>query len=222
MLQESLLQSVSPRPGQPEVIGLLPAHSGQITLRASHQRLAYLPQLAEIDRSFPMQVRDCVLLGFWSRTGAWGSVQPAMLRQVDSAIQAVGLQGFEQRSVGTLSSGQLQRVMFARVLVQDADLILLDEPFNAIDSKTTADLLQLVQHWHQQKRTVVAVLHDEAQVLRYFPDTLLLAREVVAWGATPQVLTPALLERARSMAESWDESAALCEVDLHAAQKACA
>jgi len=87
-----------------------------------------------------------------------------MLARVDAALEAVGLQGFERRPVGTLSSGQLQRALFARLLVQDADLILLDEPFNAVDSKTTAGLLTLVQQWHRQGRTVIAVLHDDAQV----------------------------------------------------------
>ena len=82
--------------------------------------------------------------------------------------------------MGTLSSGQTQRVLFARMLVQDAQLILLDEPFNAMDSKTTQALLALIHQWHRQQRTVVTVLHDDAQVRQHFPHTLLLAREVVA------------------------------------------
>jgi zinc/manganese transport system ATP-binding protein len=132
---------------------------------------------------------------------------------VDAALEAVGLQGFERRPVGTLSSGQLQRALFARLLVQDADLILLDEPFNAVDSKTTAGLLTLVQQWHRQGRTVIAVLHDDAQVREHFPQTLLLARECIAWGATAEVLTEANLQRARAMAEAWDETAAICDID---------
>jgi zinc/manganese transport system ATP-binding protein len=115
--------------------------------------------------------------------------------------------------VGSLSSGQLQRTLFARLLVQDADIILLDEPFNAVDSKTTAGLLRLVQQWHRQGRTVIAVLHDETQVHTHFPDTLLLARECVAWGPTATVLTRDHLARARTMAEAWDETAALCDID---------
>jgi zinc/manganese transport system ATP-binding protein len=145
--------------------------------------------------------------------GAFGSVNRAMLTQVDAAIHTVGLQGFEGRALGTLSSGQLQRALFARMLVQDAQLILLDEPFNAVDSKTTASLLQLVHQWHAEQRTVIAVLHDDAQVRSHFPQTLLLAREVVGWGPTDEVLTDANVQRARNMAEAWDENAALCEVD---------
>lgn len=193
------------------VAGLLSVSPNSKVERAPGLRLAYLPQQSELDRSFPLDVRDCVLMGLWEHTGAWGRCTPAMQARVDAALQAVGLQGFERRPVGTLSSGQLQRTLFARLLVQDAQLILLDEPFNAVDSTTTAGLLALVQQWHRQGRTVVAVLHDQAQVHAHFPSSLLLARECIAWGPTDQVLTDANLQRARAMAEAWDESAALCE-----------
>lgn len=199
------------------IMGLLPIEGGRsggaLTVRPPRERIAYLPQISEIDRSFPIDVRDCVLLGCWGATKAWGAVTRAMLGKVGAALQAVGLGGFERRSIGSLSSGQLQRVMFARMLVQDAELILLDEPFNAIDAKTTAALLLLVQQWHQQRRTVIAVLHDDAMVRQQFPSTLLLARELVVWGATSEVLTEVNLRRARAMAEAWDEAAGLCDID---------
>ncbi len=193
--------------------GLVPLDAHSRIERAAGLRLAYLPQHSELDRSFPLDVRDCVLMGLWTQTGAWGSATAPMLARVDAALEAVGLHGFERRTVGTLSSGQLQRALFARLLVQDADLILLDEPFNAVDSKTTASLLNLVQQWHRQGRTVVAVLHDDTQVREHFPQTLLLARECIAWGATPEVLTEANLAKARAMAEAWDETAAICDID---------
>ena len=195
------------------IMGLIPTSGGQLAVSMPRARVAYLPQLAEIDRSFPMVVRDCVLLGCWPATGAWGRVGSTQLTRVDAALHAVGLQGFERRPMGTLSSGQTQRVLFARMLVQDAQLILLDEPFNAMDSKTTHALLVLIHQWHRQQRTVVAVLHDDAQVRQHFPHTLLLAREVVAWGPTAQVMTETHLHRARAMAEAWDDGADICQVD---------
>lgn len=198
--------------------GLLPlpharrsGHVGSMLWTQPSPRIAYLPQLSEVDRAFPITVQDCVLLGCWGRVGAFSGTCAAELAQVTAALHAVGLQGLERRVLGTLSSGQLQRVFFARLLVQDADLILLDEPFNAVDSKTTANLLDLIALWHRQRRTVIAVLHDDAQVRRHFPQTLLLAREMVAWGATVTVLTEANLHRSRAMAQAWDEDAALCE-----------
>jgi len=182
------------------IAGLVPLDRHARIERAPDLRMAYLPQHSELDRSFPLDVRDCVLMGLWTQTGAWGRATAAMLARVDAALEAVGLQGFGHRPVGTLSSGQLQRTLFARLLVQDAQIILLDEPFNAVDSKTTASLLTLVQQWHRQGRTVVAVVHDDAQVRAHFPQTLLLARECIAWGATTEVLTHENLARARHMA----------------------
>lgn len=205
------------------IAGLLPIESGRsgaaLTLNTGAARIAYLPQLSEMDRGFPIDVRDCALLGWWGSAGAFGNIGNDLLARVDAALHAVGLQGFERRSVGSLSAGQLQRVMFARILVQDAQLILLDEPFNAVDAKTTAGLLALVQQWQREQRTVIAVLHDEAQVRQYFPQTLLLARELVGWGPTTEVLTEAKLRRARAMAEAWDETAEMCEIDTALVQQ---
>jgi zinc/manganese transport system ATP-binding protein len=195
------------------IMGLLRPSGGQVQVNVPRARIAYLPQQAEIDRSFPMLVHDCVSLGAWSAAGAWGSVNAALLARVDAAIHAVGLEGFERRAVGSLSSGQFQRVLFARMLVQEADLILLDEPFNAMDSRTTAALLALIHQWHAQGRTVIAVLHDDAQVREHFPQTLMLARELVGWGNTAQVLTEPHLQRARALAEAWDDQAEICHTD---------
>jgi zinc/manganese transport system ATP-binding protein len=136
-------------------------------------------------------------------------------RTVSDALTAVGLSGFEKRPLDTLSGGQLQRTLFARVLVQDADLILLDEPFNAIDAKTVGDLIALMKRWHGEERTVMAVLHDLDLVRRNFPETLLLARSPVAWGETPATVTPENLLRARRFHEAWEDDAPWCEPDGH-------
>lgn len=192
------------------IVGSTPKVTGSLKVSTPAERVAYLPQLTEIDRSFPINVQDCVMLGFWSFAGAARGLTPKMLGAIEAALKTVGLDGFEQRPVGTLSSGQLQRVMFARLMVQDAQLILLDEPFNAVDSRTTQALLQLVSRWHKEKRTVIAVIHDDAQVREFFPQTLLLAREVIAWGPTHEVLQEEHLSKARFMAEAWDEDAHAC------------
>jgi zinc/manganese transport system ATP-binding protein len=98
-------------------------------------------------------------------------------------------------------------------MLQDARLIVLDEPFNAIDERTSADLLALVKHWHAEGRTVIAALHDIELVRAHFPQTLLLAREPVAWGATAQVLSAENLSTARRMCEAFDDSATACVID---------
>jgi zinc/manganese transport system ATP-binding protein len=175
-------------------------------------RVAYLPQASALDRSFPVRVHEVVAMGLWSRIGSFGALKGADRQNIDQALAAVGLNGFAQRWLGELSAGQAQRVLFARVLMQDAGLILLDEPFNAIDARTTADLLTLLQRWKSEARTVIAVLHDLEQVRQHFEQVLLLAREPVAWGPTAEVLKAEHLFKARQMAEAWDEAAPRCEV----------
>jgi zinc/manganese transport system ATP-binding protein len=195
------------------ILGLIRCDNGQIVMHTTVRKIAYLPQQAEIDCSFPITVRDCVLIGYWKEKGLWGGLSKAMIAKADEALAAVGLAGFSQRAISTLSVGQFQRVLFARILLQDAEVILLDEPFNAIDARTTNDLLAIIRNWHREGRTVIAVLHDYEQVRRQFPKSLLLARNVVAWGDTHEVLCEDNLVRARAMAEAIDETAPVCTVD---------
>jgi zinc/manganese transport system ATP-binding protein len=194
------------------MLGLVRCNGGQVHTHVDAKRIAYLPQQAEIDRSFPISVLDCVLLGYWQAKGNWGGINAGMAQRARQALAAVGLDGFAARPVSSLSVGQFQRVLFARILLQDAEVILLDEPFNAIDTRTTGDLLRIIAAWHAERRTVIAVLHDYDQVRRAFPQTLLLARNVVAWGDTAEVLCEENLLRARAMAEAVDEYAPVCEV----------
>jgi zinc/manganese transport system ATP-binding protein len=193
------------------IMGLIHPLAGRID-RNGHDihTIAYLPQIAEIDRTFPINVYDMVAMGLWRRAGLLGGIGRADRTRIRDAIAAVGLQGFEERPIASLSGGQMQRALFARLLLQDARVILLDEPFTAIDAKTIADLLDVVRRWHGEKRTVIAALHDLDLVKANFPEALLLAREPVAWGATPEVLTPENLLKARRMCEAFDEGADAC------------
>ena len=194
--------------------GILKPLAGSIARGGLDNRdIADLPQTADIDRSFPITVFDFVGTGLWRTTGFFGGIGKPQCERIDKALAAVGLTGFENRVIGTLSGGQLQRLLFARVMLQDARLIVLDEPFNAIDERTSGDLLALVKDWHAEGRTVAAALHDMDLVRAHFPETLLLAREPVAWGATAQVLSAENLLNARRMCEAFDDSAAACVVD---------
>lgn len=186
---------------------------GGITWPQGHSKLAYLPQRARLDLDFPLRVIDFVSLGHWPRRGAFAAIKASDRQAVQQALQEVGLAGFDKRSLDSLSGGQLQRVLFARLLLEDAPLILLDEPFAAVDEATTADLLNLVQQWHQQGRTIIAVLHDLQQVRSYFPKCLLLARDALGMGATAQVLTAENLAKARKMQVLADPLAPICDFD---------
>lgn len=185
---------------------------GTLTIRD----FGYLPQATEIDRQFPLSVADTVMLGAWKEMRAFGGATPQIAAKARQALMSVGLKGFERRHIGALSAGQFQRVLFARLLLQDAKVIVLDEPFTAIDARTTRDLLDIVHRWHSDGRTVIAVLHDFDQVRGHFPSTLLMARHLVAWGPTETALSPENLLRARAMAENWDENA---EVHVHETAK---
>jgi zinc/manganese transport system ATP-binding protein len=200
------------------IVGVIKPLSGQIERDGLHPRdIAYLPQAAEIDRSFPINVYDMVAMGLWQQAGLFGGINGAARQKIEQAIMAVGLNGFEHRAIGTLSGGQMQRMLFARLLLQDARVIVLDEPFNAIDAKTMADLLDVVRRWHEEKRTVLAALHDVQLVKAHFPQTLLLARRPVAWGATGEVLTAENLMTARRMCEAFHDDAEECAVPPAAA-----
>jgi len=193
------------------LVGLIKPLAGRIERNGLQpQDIAYLPQVAEIDRSFPIGVYDMVAMGLWRSRGVFGGIGRKDRDTVEDAIAAVGLTGFEERPIGTLSGGQMQRMLFARLLLQDARVIVLDEPFNAIDAKTSTDLLDLVRRWHAEQRTVLAAMHDLDVVRTHFPEALLLAREPVAWGATADVLTAENMLKARRMCEAFDEQAQAC------------
>jgi len=193
------------------ILGIGPNVEGKIEIAgAGRTRIGYLPQQAELDPAFPISVFDTVLLGCWQTIGGYGVAAAREHDATARAIATVGLAGFERRPVGTLSVGQFQRVLFARLLVQDADILLLDEPFNAIDSRTVGDLVALLQRWNDEHRTIICVLHDLDMVRRHFPQALLLAREVVAWGPTERALSAENLLRARAMSEAWDDHAEIC------------
>jgi zinc/manganese transport system ATP-binding protein len=194
------------------IVGVIHPLGGQIARNGVHAKdIAYLPQIAEIDRTFPISVFDLVAMGLWKRAGLLGGIRKSDREQISTAIEAVGLRGFEHRAIGTLSGGQMQRALFARLLLQDARVILLDEPFASLDSKTVSDLLELVHRWHGEKRTVVAVLHDFDLVRQHFPESLLLAREPVAWGSPAETLSAENLLKARRMCEAFDDRAGVCE-----------
>jgi zinc/manganese transport system ATP-binding protein len=182
--------------------GLHPIASGSIDRGGLDAgRIALLPQGSQLDRRFPITCAEVVALGAAARAGPFRAMRAA--QPVAAALAQAGLKGAGNRLIGSLSAGQFQRVLFARLIVQDAPVILLDEPFTAIDATTTQHLLDLTLSWHQQGRTVIAVLHDLEMIRALFPETLLLAECRIAWGATPIALSPANCARAGLSGSHW-------------------
>jgi zinc/manganese transport system ATP-binding protein len=172
------------------IVGVIKPLAGRIERGdANPQDIAYLPQAAEIDRTFPINVYDMVSMGLWRRAGSFGGIDRAARTSIEQAIAAVGLSGFENRAIATLSGGQMQRMLFARLLLQDARVIVLDEPFNAVDAKTSADLFDLVRR--RRRAAHRAHRHARHRFRARFPETLPGAVvEPVAGGGLPNVLTP--------------------------------
>ena len=190
------------------IVGEISPMQGHVELHGcQRENIAYLTQQSTLDSTFPIVIYDFVAMGLWAQFGAFREFNRTAKQRIEEAIAAVGLSGLENRPIGQLSGGQLQRARFARVILQDSPLVLLDEPYGAIDANTVQDLAKLVRHWNSEGRTVISVLHDFAHVREEYPETLLLAREVVARGATADVLSEENLLRARHLAEAQGQTA---------------
>jgi zinc/manganese transport system ATP-binding protein len=172
------------------IAGRLRPMGGSVHLPAG-SRLSFLPQRAAVDPDYPLTVAELVTLGGWRRFGAFRAPPASVRAQATEAAATVGLRGSLKRRIGTLSAGELQRALFARLMLEEPAVILLDEPFAAVDAQTTTVLLDQLARWHRDGRTVIAVLHDLALVQAWFPTTLVLARRCVFWGPTESAL-PAL------------------------------
>ena len=166
--------------------GLHPPASGTIDRgNLASSDIALLPQGSQLDRGFPIACRDVVALGLAGRLGPFKGIDAAQLQRAEQALAAVGLPDLGKRAIGALSAGQFQRVLFARLMLQDAPVLLLDEPFAAIDTATAADLLAILHRWHKDRKTIVTVLHDLDMVRALFPETLHLNGAQTTWGPTP-------------------------------------
>lgn len=191
------------------IMGLVPYSEGVIT-RSETLRVSYLSQISDIRRDLPLTLFELVSAGALNQVGLFRRLSSDIHQRVFAALEFVGLENFGERSIDSLSGGQFQKALFARIVVEGADLILLDEPFNAMDARTTQELCYLIQRWEAEGKTVIAVLHDLHLARQYFSHTLLLAREKIAFGASREVLTEENLLKAESVSLGW-ESDSWCE-----------
>ena len=195
------------------ILGEITPDSGKIIIDGlSRSDIAYLPQVTEIDSSLPFTVEDVILLGCWYDIGLFGRTKKNNTKYIDECLEQVGLVGFRKRYVNELSRGQMQRVLVARILMQQAKVIILDEPFNAMDSQTTDDLLQLIKKWQKLGKTVIAVLHDLQQVANTFEYTLLIASAQIAYDKTRIVLKRSNLEKAYANNFIWFRDDEPCDI----------
>ncbi|WP_052545530.1 metal ABC transporter ATP-binding protein [Candidatus Hepatobacter penaei] len=168
-----------------------------------HEQCVYLPQLCRMKRDFPLLVRDVVGSGLWPQLPFWHGLRPPHHQAIMQALEAVGLTAYALTPIMNLSGGQFQRVLFARMMVQQGTLLLLDEPFTGVDEATISVLLALIQQWHKQGHTLIVAMHNLEHVKKLFPHTLLLARSFSQWGPTATTLTEANLAKAYQKSHEW-------------------
>jgi zinc/manganese transport system ATP-binding protein len=181
--------------------GLLP-HTGQVL--QTYGRLSYLPQQSLLDRNFPLTVFDAVAMGLYADLGMFKGAKAIHIEKIHEALKAVGMVDFAKSPLSALSGGQFQRVLFARLMVQQADFMLLDEPFSAVDETTVHILMNLLLTWFREGKTIFVVVHHLSLVRQFFPHTLLLAKGSSRFGKTKDVLTPDTLERMTFSAFTWE------------------
>ncbi|MHA1558534.1 MAG: metal ABC transporter ATP-binding protein [Alphaproteobacteria bacterium] len=154
----------------------------------STSSVGYLSQEPLTNRFFPFSVFDVVSMGLWKRIGAFKKITIKDQEKVEKALLDTGLSGFEDRTLSSLSGGQFQRMLFARLIVQEADIIILDEPFTAIDDETTHHLLRIIHNWYEKGKIVLVVEHDLKIVYEFFPKTLILENKILDYGDTKTIL----------------------------------
>ncbi len=164
--------------------GLLKPLSGKILREGT---LHYVPQQAQLNLDFPINLREFILLG---------AQRPERL---SAALKLMSLNDYREKPLNTLSGGQVQRAVFARMMLSKAKILLLDEPFSMMDAQTTLTCLATLKTKAKEGRTVICVLHDYELVRHYFPKTLILARKMLAFGATQAVLTPDVMHKAHKL-----------------------
>ena len=182
-------------------LGLVPRLAGDVRFwgqpfSAVRDRVAHVPQRESVDWDFPVTARDVVRMGA-TRGPAWWLpdwLVPARAgrreaeQRVEDALARVNMTELGTRPIGELSGGQQQRVFLARALAQDADLVILDEPFAGVDEGTEAVLTAELRRLAEAGRTVIAVHHDLGSVARHFDDALVLDRTVRAQGPAAEAL----------------------------------
>ncbi|WP_028647692.1 metal ABC transporter ATP-binding protein [Nocardiopsis sp. CNT312] len=158
--------------------------------------IGYVPQSEQVDWAFPVRVHDVVMMGRYGRMGPRRRPRPDDRRAVEAALERTGLAELAERRIGALSGGQRKRAFVARALAQEADVLLLDEPFAGVDRRSEETIVDLLRSLPAEDTTLLVSTHDLAQVPRLCDDALLLQRRVLAHGTPAHVLRPEVLMEA--------------------------
>ena len=158
--------------------------------------IAYVEQKSQIDNHFPITVRECVSLGLYKEVGLFRRLKKSDWTKVDTVLEQVGLSKFAKVLISNLSGGQFQRMLVARCLVQETQIIFLDEPFVGIDAVSERIIMDILKNLRNQGRTILIVHHDLSKVKRYFDTVMILNKKLLAHGPVEQVFTAENLRKA--------------------------
>lgn len=190
------------------LLGLQKPASGNITFHGLCPcDVAYLAQQNQLDRRFPLTVGDTIAMGLFREVGIFRRYSKDQRKKMQAALDQVGLASFAKTPLQALSGGQFQRVLFARLILQNAPVIFLDEPFTGVDGQTIDDLMALLHQWVKEGRLVLAVLHDLDLVHENFPNALLLSRHFYKAGKTEEVLAKDNMHQALQASRQWEAQA---------------
>ncbi len=180
-LIKSIMGIVEPSAGSVRVFGR--------PFREQRSLVGYVPQRTSVDWDFPTTVFDVVLMGTYGSLGWFRRPGPAEREAAHTALERVGMQDYLKRQISELSGGQQQRCFLARALVQEADIYLMDEPFQGIDARTEHAIVEILREMRSRGKTVIVVHHDLQTVERYFDLITMLNVRVVAQGPVAEVFT---------------------------------
>ena len=158
--------------------------------------IAYVEQKSQIDNHFPITVRECVSLGLYKEVGLFRRLKKSDWTKVDTVLEQVGLSKFAKVPISNLSGGQFQRMLVARCLVQETQIIFLDEPFVGIDAVSERIIMDILKNLRNQGRTILIVHPDLSKVKRYFDTVMILNKKLLAYGPVEQVFTVENLRKA--------------------------
>lgn len=167
-------------------------------MKSVQKQIAYVEQRKDLDLTFPIDVFELVLTGTYGRLGLFRSPGKSEKAASRDALEQVSLTEFSKRQVGNLSGGQLQRVFVARAIVQQAEIIILDEPFVGIDLQSETAIMKILKQWRDENKTIIVIHHDLNKVSKYFDDLVILNHGIVDYGPTDKVYNPKNIEKAFS------------------------
>lgn len=158
------------------------------------RKIAYIPQRGSVDWDFPTTLFDVVEMGSYARVGFFKRVSKIEKEKTLKAIKKVDMLDFKDRQISELSGGQQQRAFLARALLQDAEIYLLDEPFQGIDAKTEEAIVNILKDLVSKGKTVIVVHHDLQTVSKYFDTVALINKKIIAHGKIKDVFTKENIE----------------------------